>query len=381
MLLYIVIVLLCYIMAVSKNREIGFVIFIIVALFLCCGYMTGSDWRNYETMYYSSKFGEFNNDKIEVGYSIFTTFFNYIGVNFWIFWCLLKIVLFGVVVKTVRSIGVSLWLFLAIFLPEIGYHWFINNPMRNLIACVIFMSSFSYLIERRIVPYMLLAILAALFHFSALIMIPIYFLSKVKISNKVYVVIFIAAFLLSLKLDFLIELILKLVTKNQFIASRTTGYFLNSGYLLTSLNIGLLYRVFLFSLLLIQRRKIEEKYTFGKVIISLSMLYFILYPIAIPIQMSQRFLYYVLPFMIISMIYVINTLSKVLYQQVFTTIIVIFSLLNTYKLVTANCFYIPYTNCVLNSLKGDVPSYEFRSNYNIRYSPYKQVEKKSVDMK
>lgn len=67
------------------------------------------------------------------------------------------------------------------------------NLMRNSIAILIFINSLRFIEQRRLLPYMLLCILAALFHVSALLYIPFYFIVRYRYNKWVFIGILIVA--------------------------------------------------------------------------------------------------------------------------------------------------------------------------------------------
>ena len=77
---------------VHKTLIILFQIYICV--FLCFGYMCGSDWRSYENMYNSYSVEDIS--LIEPAYYTCALLCKSIGLSFWPFFITLKVILFGV---------------------------------------------------------------------------------------------------------------------------------------------------------------------------------------------------------------------------------------------------------------------------------------------
>ena len=68
----------------------------------------------------------------------------------------------------------------------------ICNLMRNFIAILLFLNALPYLEERRPLPYFLMCLLAATFHMTALVYMPLYFILHRSFSKWIYLGVFIA---------------------------------------------------------------------------------------------------------------------------------------------------------------------------------------------
>ena len=82
MLSYLFIVLFCWVLSQSKLKksQITQSLFAIsLILFLCFGYMTGSDWRSYEKWYEWGIVSILLGGYKEPGYHIYSMFFKFIG--------------------------------------------------------------------------------------------------------------------------------------------------------------------------------------------------------------------------------------------------------------------------------------------------------------
>lgn len=72
---------------------------------------------------------------------------------------------------------------------------FLVNGMRQGVACGMFMYAYKFIENRKPVPYFLVMLLATQFHASALMLLPLYFLSNRHLSEKWYIAIFIFSFI------------------------------------------------------------------------------------------------------------------------------------------------------------------------------------------
>ena len=94
MAIYFLFFVFCLIFALKKRgghvKTEEKLLLIVLGIFLCTGYMTGSDWRGYELDYYDvnsiedclSKPGEFV-------FYIVCMILNKLGIDFWFFWIVL----------------------------------------------------------------------------------------------------------------------------------------------------------------------------------------------------------------------------------------------------------------------------------------------------
>ena len=71
---------------------------------------------------------------------------------------------------------------------------FLVNGMRQGVACGIFIYANKFIEEKKPIKYILLLSFASLFHASSLILLPLYFLDKIRLTDKLYIGIFIFSF-------------------------------------------------------------------------------------------------------------------------------------------------------------------------------------------
>ena len=72
--IYLLVIIWLFVLSYRIKAKFKFPIFslFLLMVFLCFGYMTGSDWRNYETEYYS----EFSVRLVEPGYMLLSNLFS-----------------------------------------------------------------------------------------------------------------------------------------------------------------------------------------------------------------------------------------------------------------------------------------------------------------
>ena len=368
MWIYFSVVGICLIASLSRNKALKYYILFLFLLFVCCGYMTGSDWRNYELSYYQSEFKDLTEERFEIGYGLLQNICNYLSIDFWHFHILIKAFVFVLIIKLVSYVKVNILLFWALFLPELGLYLFIDCPFRNLIAFGIFCLSVPALLEQRNKYFVIVASIAVLFHYSALILFLLFFWIKFPLKNRYYIILFILANIFAYNVDYLLENVFSnIFEESDFFKDRLLVYALNEDFLASKINIGSIYRIIFFMLFIYYRPKIENM-QYGRLLFSISMLFFVLYPFTISLKIFNRFAIYLLPLYLVAVVKMLPFMERgVRYIVLF--VILGWTLLKTYTTITADYRYIPYSN-YFQYLMQDKPSYKYRSIYNIQNSPY-----------
>lgn len=100
--------------------------------------------------------------------------------------------------KQSNDIKLSIFLFLTW-----GYYFFTFNTIRNYLALAIVVYSIIYLFDKKYYKFIFWVLIASLFHKSALICLPFYFIASKKINKQTYLLILMVSILLFLFKDFL----------------------------------------------------------------------------------------------------------------------------------------------------------------------------------
>ncbi len=95
------------------------------------------------------------------------------------------------------------------------------NNVRQAIAMIILIEGFNYLIDKKLLNYLIVVLIAFIFHKSALIMIPIYFIVNSKFINKHYLTLMILAIVV---LPFISKLLIYLISYTKY------AYYFNSDF-------------------------------------------------------------------------------------------------------------------------------------------------------
>lgn len=376
MILYFLPVIICYLSAISQIKSNlnwwCFIVFVL-SIFLCGGYMCGSDWRVYETIYNSINFSHlFSDYYMEPGYYLYMLPFRILGLNFWTFIITTKLICFFSICNFIHKYArTGKFLALLLFIPFWGYYLFIDNPLRNLIAVTIFIYSFKYIETRNIKKFILMTCFAFSFHVSALVMLVIYWGCHHFPQRRLGIIIPIIL-LLFVNNKVLVSLI-HLLSFNEFVQWKIDAYInseSNDGAgQLFSLKM-LIFWVFYYVILL--NKKYIEIRGAPKIIVNGALLFVLLYQIGLSFHIFFRFqLYLVTIFSVcVSILYSCMEYKS---KPIFSSFIFIISLTALYNIRMDGAKYIPYTNYFFSDIKGTNETFLLRSTYNEKHTPYKDA--------
>jgi hypothetical protein len=362
---------------VKQTRFLEGFAFIVIAVVLCCGYMTGSDWRYYELEYYNS----YNINLVEPLYKLLNNFFSHIGIGFWPFFILLKVFLLFLLFRVYKHFEIPLFFCVMIFIPILGLPLFVDNPMRNLMAYVIFAYFVRYIDSREFSKYLIGITLAFLAHRTAIILLPLYFLYNVKINKKILfgLYLLLCVLLSSSKIIFLVLdicsqiSVLGLGEKIQTYVNDIQSNPMSIHLQFRLFSWGLAIRILIFLVLLYFKERIQASFKYGKLLYFLFICYMFFDRIALAVNILMRLAIYFKIFFVCLAGYLLMTLSEK-NQRIMKIVVCIGCIFWTIDVVTGTWKYIPYTNYINYTIKGNFPLYEERSDYNFRYTPYGYLE-------
>lgn len=335
-----------------------------LCVFLCFGYMTGSDWRSYELVYESVRVDRLFYDYYwEPGYYVWMVIFKALHFKFWCFFITTKTLVFLTFLHSINRFALEyrylIWMF---FLPFFAFYLFIDNPMRNLIAIAIILYSFNYLIERKFVKFLILTLLALSFHVTALILIPLYFLLLKHVPTKVYLI-SMCCLMILFSNDFAENLLLN-ITGLEYVEQKVITYVDSDDGSGQMFSVKMLINLSFFLLLLWKRNKIEA-YSNGLFLLNSSLFFVLLYRIGLAMHILYRFqLYFCLPYCI-CIILLIRMFAK---KSRFLYVICLLLLSLAGSVAVRTWKYVPYTNylCYIYSTL----SFDYRDSYNKKHTPY-----------
>lgn len=368
MFIYLLIIILCFILSfIKKEKVINIFFFLGLYIFLCYGYMCGSDWRNYELEYYNS----FNTRLVEPGYMFLSNFFLSLGVSFWPFHILIKsLCFFSYLYFFFRYNYTSgLYFIWMLFLASFGFFLFIDCPFRNLIAMSIMLWGFVSLSKNRYILFYLFTFLACTFHLSSILLfvIPIIKFNKIP-SSWLYVIYFSVLCLLFFHIDtYFISLITSPFPSlyNRLFEYEDTKLFQGN-----ILSIGLILRLICLFLMIRYRYWIRDTYDSNGFVFNMCFWYLLFSLVSYSIPILFRLPFFLSPFYVVMVFYICQRFShnnKIVIKMFYFVVAFIITL----KTITDKPYYIPYTNIIPCVLTDERLDYNYRSNYNFQNSPYK----------
>ena len=358
-----------------NSRIVLYSLLSFLCFFLCFGYMTGSDWRYYELDYVNVTTTAFADQVNELGYYCYNYLFAICNIDFWPFFIFTKIILF--ILNSyflIKFSGKGVYFALLSFYSLMAVFEFIDNPMRNLIAGTIFMYGFKYVLERRLLAFTIICIIASLFHKSIIVLWPFYFLLNKEFSKKklLYSYIIFNVILL-LSSEYLITFF-RAIDYYNYVSSDKAGeqvgaYLLNENIHDSPFSVGVVSRYILFAVIIFMSDSIKNSSKYGTIIFNSSVIALFMLRFATIWPIAMRF---AIPFIVcycsaLSLIIInLKAPKKIIYVTCY-----LFILAGTlFAQITTSYKYIPYTNYVFY-LFAKKPSYDDRFNYNINNSPYR----------
>lgn len=325
-------------LASRKNLQFGLkVSFLLIFAFLALRYNYGSDYMTY--------------------YKDFFTINSYPSINYfdksfhyeagWLFLCRVfsPFGFFSMVIVLAAFNCIVYYWFIKKYVP-IKYYWlavffYIFTPgfmlvhasaMRQSIAIAIFLISVPYIYKKKPIHYFVLIGIAYLFHTSALILIPIYFIGifNWKINTKMSIVLFLLFLLLFIYGDLLLAQVNSLLSLyfQQYETYLGTGAEINSGLGVIFLSIMLIFILFY------SRFQYKE----ADILFKLAILGFIFIPAGLQISMISRIGMYFTPVTIAIYPSVVKKIKEPMVKSFFFFFIIFFTLYTFVMFFTTGVF-------------------------------------------
>lgn len=185
----------------SHRKMLSFLSVLIVVCFQGLRWKTGTDWTSfYEAFIHSTDSDFIETFGFEVGYSWLNTAICIFVKSFTVFLlveCLL-ISLFQInALKRLQINNVPFFILMS-FLSTIF-------PVRQDLAVAIVFLSYVFILEKKLLPYILCVLLAMSIHRSAILFVPAYFVGRIDLSMKNAVLAYLGSFLLGLFSEYVFE--------------------------------------------------------------------------------------------------------------------------------------------------------------------------------
>lgn len=216
-------------------------------------YDVGADYLSYEQIFNDAPQSSFSELLIEPGYMFINHLVLFFTNNFyWLTTLIVAIQLFFFhkAIKDFEYYTFALFVFITMNLGAMV------NEMRQYIAILIFLYSLKFIYNRSFLKYLALIIFGACFHYSLLFVLPLYFLLNRKLSYYLYPLVFVISFVVS-KIGVFDKLISYLIAFSPYSVFMETDLIEKVN---TDSGLGFLFKNLLGILILINYKRILEKY-------------------------------------------------------------------------------------------------------------------------
>jgi hypothetical protein len=341
-------------------KEFGIFFIAICCLFYCSGYMTGSDWRNYEKLYNVINWKIALSYPIEKGFYLYMQVAKVLGFAFYPFLILSKSFVFLAIVGGLWKITKYEYFSIFMFFGLNVLYVFVDNPLRFMLALGIVSFSYTYLLEGKAGSYFLVIILAISFHISAVIMLPVFFIRKIKMPRKVIIVSYLLFFIMVTPSAMI--LLFDMMLSRSPILKAALWYYVNRIDLekYSLLGISNIFYLMLFIMIVINKKAIENEKSHGPLFFAMSFIWFLLYKLGSVMPTLFRLSIYLAPFLIASTIHALKAFK---YKKFGILFIALFIMAFNYNDIYMSWTYYPYTNYFLSGSINELP-FDYRTMYN-----------------
>ena len=156
-----------------------FTVLVIISFQIVAGfrYDVGTDYVNYMLIYteiFNKGIGGATGEKIEIGFAILCKILAFFTYKPFVMFFITSLFINVLIILELRRHSSCFWMACLMFILTSEFLTTLNI-VRQAIAMAILFSANRFLIDRKFISYCVCAVLASLFHLSALILIPVYF--------------------------------------------------------------------------------------------------------------------------------------------------------------------------------------------------------------
>lgn len=162
--------------SVMRNIGVWLMFICLVLLFGLRHYTVGTDSANYAFRYETLA----DVEPFEKGFIWLMKGLRYFSIQYTFFFIVTAGIIWGGLIKFYNKYTSLYWLAVFLFCALGGINTIANNGMRQGLAIVVFLTAIPFALEKKWLQYYLLAVIAFLFHRSAVFIFPIYFLLQIK---------------------------------------------------------------------------------------------------------------------------------------------------------------------------------------------------------
>ncbi|MFV0250040.1 MAG: EpsG family protein [Bacilli bacterium] len=178
--------------------------------------------------------------------------------NVFLFYFIIGLLSLFLLYKSILDNGEYKTMSLFLFISFCLYYQFLNQS-RQMLAVSIILFSFKFIKDKKIIKYCITILLASAIHNTAIIMLPMYFFTKIKITNKILFL----TLIIGVTLFFNTPMLEYIIQKTSYSYYLSTIY--NQSFTSSSM-MNLVFRIILLLLCLIPYKKVVKKYEYANVL-------------------------------------------------------------------------------------------------------------------
>lgn len=339
-----------------------FVFFLYV--FLCFGYMTGSDWRGYELEYrYSQE--TLDSARYELGFYYLFDFLHSIIPDFFAALALLKCIYLYTVIKVLKKL-IDKWLAAISLLMPIGLLFMlVDNPLRFMVANIFVNFSIYYFLSEKKWLSLISMIAAPFFQLTTIIVFPFFlflFMEEkiIKINKYVLIAVYIIVTIVFAFPSAITSKIedLSLWMELVFNSRSYSSYFVNNNN--EVFTIGSALKAIVAIIVLYNKNIIISSGKYGKELCLLTIFYLMLDRVLVIIPSGFRLAIPFSLFFVVGMLIIIR-IQKNSLKRLFIPFLYFLTLSSS---LTRGYVYIPYSNSIYYIVTEHKP-YSERDRYNL----------------
>jgi hypothetical protein len=177
-----IIALIIHELTLNKNKTLNkknglFLIYIVLVMIVGLRNEVGDDWHSYINFYNDHE----QSKRVEIGYRLINDFFSDIGIPYNIFLILINSLSIYLILKFIYLNSKLKQIAILIYFYEIYFYYNLSG-IRQAIAISLICFGFRYAYKRELLKFVIIVLLAASFHKSALVSFVIFFIPRNKIN-------------------------------------------------------------------------------------------------------------------------------------------------------------------------------------------------------
>lgn len=173
---------------ITKNK-----ILILIPLFLFSSlrYLVGNDYEGYIHIFYNIR--NYGFSYVEPAYLLLNYLFSFSPIGYIPVLAISSLVTYTILIITFKRysiLGLGI-----VFIFTSDFIFLMHDQVRQAIAISIFLYSIRFVIEGKFIKYCICIIVASLFHFTALILFPVYYVNRFNINSYIWVLIILVMYM------------------------------------------------------------------------------------------------------------------------------------------------------------------------------------------